>query len=122
MLIRWPGGDEETVRILGIDSPEVRHDEHGRRGSAEPPREILVLFLDTCDTVTDEDDDVGLLGGSLRLSRHESLDARRIAYVPSGVHESERPGTPVDRDLQSVARDSRQRVRYRFSPPVETVQ
>ena len=29
VLIHWPGGDEETVRILGIDSPEVRHDEHG---------------------------------------------------------------------------------------------
>jgi endonuclease YncB( thermonuclease family) len=29
VLIRWPGGDVETVRILGIDTPEVRHDEHG---------------------------------------------------------------------------------------------
>jgi micrococcal nuclease len=29
VFIHWPGGDEETVRILGIDSPEVRHDEHG---------------------------------------------------------------------------------------------
>ena len=29
VFIRWPGGDDETVRILGIDSPEVRHDEHG---------------------------------------------------------------------------------------------
>ncbi len=27
--IRWPGGDTETVRILGIDTPEIRHDEHG---------------------------------------------------------------------------------------------
>jgi micrococcal nuclease len=29
VFIHWPDGDEETVRILGIDSPEVRHDEHG---------------------------------------------------------------------------------------------
>ncbi|MDR3620815.1 MAG: thermonuclease family protein [Paludisphaera borealis] len=28
VVIRWPGGDVETVRILGIDSPETRHDEH----------------------------------------------------------------------------------------------
>ncbi|MFO0891684.1 MAG: thermonuclease family protein [Isosphaeraceae bacterium] len=28
VLIRWPGRDPETVRILGIDTPEVRHDEH----------------------------------------------------------------------------------------------
>ncbi|WP_165245638.1 thermonuclease family protein [Paludisphaera soli] len=28
VLIRWAVGDEETVRILGIDSPETRHDEH----------------------------------------------------------------------------------------------
>ncbi len=28
VVIRWPGGDEETVRILGIDSPETRHDAH----------------------------------------------------------------------------------------------
>jgi endonuclease YncB( thermonuclease family) len=26
--IRWPGGDRETVRVLGIDTPEIRHDEH----------------------------------------------------------------------------------------------
>jgi endonuclease YncB( thermonuclease family) len=26
--IRWPGGDAETVRVLGIDTPEIRHDEH----------------------------------------------------------------------------------------------
>lgn len=26
--IQWPGGDTEKVRILGIDSPETRHDEH----------------------------------------------------------------------------------------------
>jgi micrococcal nuclease len=29
VFIHWAGGDDETVRILGIDSPEVRHDEHG---------------------------------------------------------------------------------------------
>ena len=29
VVIRWPGGDIETVRILGIDTPETRHDEHG---------------------------------------------------------------------------------------------
>lgn len=28
VTIRWPGGDEEVVRILGIDTPEVRHVEH----------------------------------------------------------------------------------------------
>ncbi|WP_165072422.1 thermonuclease family protein [Paludisphaera rhizosphaerae] len=28
VVIHWPGGDVETVRILGIDSPETRHDEH----------------------------------------------------------------------------------------------
>lgn len=28
VVIQWPGGDEETVRILGIDSPETRHDAH----------------------------------------------------------------------------------------------
>ncbi len=28
VVIKWPGGDEEIVRILGIDSPEVRHIEH----------------------------------------------------------------------------------------------
>jgi micrococcal nuclease len=28
VVIKWPSGDEETVRILGIDSPEVRHVEH----------------------------------------------------------------------------------------------
>jgi endonuclease YncB( thermonuclease family) len=29
VFIRWPDGDLETVRILGIDTPETRHDEHG---------------------------------------------------------------------------------------------
>jgi micrococcal nuclease len=28
VAIRWPGGDEEMVRILGIDTPEIRHPEH----------------------------------------------------------------------------------------------
>lgn len=28
VVVKWPGGDEETVRILGIDSPETRHDAH----------------------------------------------------------------------------------------------
>jgi micrococcal nuclease len=28
VTIRWREGDEEVVRILGIDSPETRHDEH----------------------------------------------------------------------------------------------
>ncbi len=28
VVINWPSGDEEIVRILGIDSPEVRHVEH----------------------------------------------------------------------------------------------
>ena len=28
IVIRWPDGDEETVRILGIDTPETRHVEH----------------------------------------------------------------------------------------------
>jgi endonuclease YncB( thermonuclease family) len=28
VTIKWPSGDEEIVRILGIDSPEVRHVEH----------------------------------------------------------------------------------------------
>jgi micrococcal nuclease len=28
VLIRWPDGDKETVRILGIDTPETRHLEH----------------------------------------------------------------------------------------------
>lgn len=27
--ITWPGADVETVRILGIDSPETRHEAHG---------------------------------------------------------------------------------------------
>jgi micrococcal nuclease len=29
VVIHWPDGDDETVRILGIDTPETRHDEHG---------------------------------------------------------------------------------------------
>ena len=29
IFIRWAAGDLETVRILGIDTPETRHDEHG---------------------------------------------------------------------------------------------
>ena len=29
IFIRWADGDLETVRILGIDTPETRHDEHG---------------------------------------------------------------------------------------------
>lgn len=29
IFIHWPDGDVETVRILGIDTPETRHDEHG---------------------------------------------------------------------------------------------
>jgi micrococcal nuclease len=29
VFVRWPDGDLETVRILGIDTPETRHDEHG---------------------------------------------------------------------------------------------
>ena len=29
VFIRWANGDLETVRILGIDTPETRHDEHG---------------------------------------------------------------------------------------------
>ena len=28
VTIRWAEGDEEIVRILGIDTPETRHDEH----------------------------------------------------------------------------------------------
>jgi micrococcal nuclease len=28
VVIKWPSGDDEIVRILGIDSPEVRHVEH----------------------------------------------------------------------------------------------
>ena len=28
VVIRWSGKDEETVRILGIDTPETRHVEH----------------------------------------------------------------------------------------------
>ena len=28
VFIHWPDGDVETVRILGIDTPETRHDEH----------------------------------------------------------------------------------------------
>lgn len=28
VVIRWKENDEETVRILGIDSPETRHPEH----------------------------------------------------------------------------------------------
>jgi endonuclease YncB( thermonuclease family) len=28
VFIRWPSGDLETVRILGIDTPETRHLEH----------------------------------------------------------------------------------------------
>src|SRR5262245_52658262 len=28
IVIRWPNGDVETVRILGIDTPETRHVEH----------------------------------------------------------------------------------------------
>jgi micrococcal nuclease len=27
-VVRWPSGDVETVRILGIDTPETRHLEH----------------------------------------------------------------------------------------------
>lgn len=29
VVIHWPSGDDEIVRILGIDTPETRHDEHG---------------------------------------------------------------------------------------------
>lgn len=29
VLLRWGQGDVETVRILGIDTPETRHPEHG---------------------------------------------------------------------------------------------
>lgn len=25
VVVRWPGGDAETVRVLGIDTPETRH-------------------------------------------------------------------------------------------------
>ncbi len=28
IVIKWPGGDEEIIRILGIDTPETRHVEH----------------------------------------------------------------------------------------------
>ncbi len=28
LLIRWPDGDAETVRLLGVDAPETRHPEH----------------------------------------------------------------------------------------------
>jgi endonuclease YncB( thermonuclease family) len=28
VAIRWPSGGEEVVRILGIDTPEIRHPEH----------------------------------------------------------------------------------------------
>lgn len=28
VVVKWPGGDVETVRILGIDCPETRHPEH----------------------------------------------------------------------------------------------
>ena len=28
VVIRWPNDDAETIRILGIDTPETRHPEH----------------------------------------------------------------------------------------------
>nr|MCU0256845.1 thermonuclease family protein [Vicinamibacterales bacterium] len=28
VVVRWPNGDVETVRILGIDAPETRHPAH----------------------------------------------------------------------------------------------
>lgn len=28
MVVKWPGGDVEVVRVLGIDAPETRHPEH----------------------------------------------------------------------------------------------
>jgi len=28
VVVKWPGGDVETVRLLGIDTPETRHLEH----------------------------------------------------------------------------------------------
>jgi endonuclease YncB( thermonuclease family) len=28
LVIRWPAGDPEVVRILGVDAPETRHPEH----------------------------------------------------------------------------------------------
>jgi endonuclease YncB( thermonuclease family) len=28
VVINWPDGDAETVRILGIDTPEIRHETH----------------------------------------------------------------------------------------------
>jgi endonuclease YncB( thermonuclease family) len=29
VTIRWPGGDDERVRILGIDTPEIAHPQYG---------------------------------------------------------------------------------------------
>jgi endonuclease YncB( thermonuclease family) len=29
VVIHWPGDDSETVRLLGIDTPETQHPEHG---------------------------------------------------------------------------------------------
>lgn len=45
--IVWAPGDSEIVRILGIDTPEIRHPEHGLPEDQEGGREARAFALGT---------------------------------------------------------------------------
>lgn len=45
--ILWDGGEKETVRLLGIDTPEIAHPEHGLP-VAQPYGERAAGFLEGC--------------------------------------------------------------------------
>ncbi len=52
VLLRWPAG-HETVRVLGIDTPEIFHPEHDLP-YAQPFGDAATAFLRGCLAVTDK--------------------------------------------------------------------
>ena len=53
VVIRWPGGEPETVRMLGMDTPEVLHLEHNLP-YPQPFGEEAAGFLSGCVAVADK--------------------------------------------------------------------
>ncbi len=72
VLIRWPGEDAETVRILGIDTPETRHVEHDLPYAQAFGPEARAFALGAFSTAT-----------RIELLRAATLDpyGRTLAYV-----------------------------------------
>ncbi len=70
--IDWPDGDQERVRILGIDAPETRHDEHGITQDQPYGREARAFALGAFAAASD-----------IEILRANTLDpyGRTLAYV-----------------------------------------